>query len=100
MEAPDQSTSRRLWTDELWATLALAGPLILSNLTMSLIQATDVVLMGWLGPQALAASALAINLTWPPIFLAFGMLTAASPMMATALGAKIRSVREVRRPGE
>jgi len=88
---------QRPWRDEFRATIALAWPLILSNLTMSLIQATDVVLMGWLGPQALAASALAINLTWPPIFLAFGMLTAASPMMATALGAKTRSVREVRR---
>jgi MATE family multidrug resistance protein len=97
MDARRESTSRRLWTDELRATIALAWPLILSNLTMALIQATDVVLMGWLGPQALAASALAINLTWPPIFLAFGVLTAASPMMATALGAKTRSVREVRR---
>lgn len=83
--------------DELRATLALAWPLILSNLTMSLIQATDVVLMGWLGPTALGASALAINLTWPLVFLAFGLLTAAAPMMATALGAKTRSVREVRR---
>ena len=97
MEAPRQSTTGHKWREELRATIALAWPLILSNLTMSLIQATDVVLMGWLGPQALAASALAINLTWPPIFLAFGVLTAASPMMATALGAKIRSVREVRR---
>ena len=97
MDARIESTSRRPWTDELRATITLAWPLILSNLTMALIQATDVVLMGWLGPQALAASALAINLTWPPIFLAFGVLTAASPMMATALGAKTRSVREVRR---
>ena len=97
MDAQSQRGAERLWTDELRATIALAWPLILSNLTMSLIQATDVVLMGWLGPQALAASALAINLTWPPIFLAFGVLTAASPMMATALGAKTRSVREVRR---
>ena len=40
------ATPRR---EELRATLSLAGPLILSNLTMSLIQATDVVLMGWLG---------------------------------------------------
>ena len=97
MDAQSQRAGQRPWTDELRATIALAWPLILSNLTMSLIQATDVVLMGWLGPQALAASALAINLTWPPIFLAFGVLTAASPMMATALGAKTRSVREVRR---
>lgn len=97
MDAQSQLGVERPWTDELRATIALAWPLILSNLTMALIQATDVVLMGWLGPQALAASALAINLTWPPIFLAFGVLTAASPMMATALGAKTRSVREVRR---
>ncbi len=99
MDAASLSMPRtgRLWSDELRATIALAWPLILSNLTMALIQATDVVLMGWLSPQALAASALAINLTWPPIFLAFGILTAASPMMATALGAKTRSVREVRR---
>jgi MATE family multidrug resistance protein len=85
------------WAAELSATMALAWPLILSNLTFALIQATDVVLMGWLGPEQLAASALGINLTWPLGFAAFGILTAASPMMATALGAKLRSVREVRR---
>ena len=77
--------------------MALAWPLILSNLTFAGIQATDVVLMGWLGPHELAAAALAINLTWPLGFAAFGLLTAASPMMATALGAKLRSVHEVRR---
>ncbi len=82
---------------ELRATLALAWPLILSNLTFALIQATDVVLMGWLGPRQLAASALGINLTWPLGFAAFGLLTAASPLMATALGARTRSVRDVRR---
>jgi MATE family multidrug resistance protein len=85
------------WRDELPAMMTLAWPLILSNLTFALIQATDVVLLGWLGPRQLAASALGINLTWPLGFAAFGMLTAASPMMATALGAKTRSVRDVRR---
>jgi MATE family multidrug resistance protein len=87
----------RSWSDELRTTLTLAWPLILSNLTFALIQATDVVLMGWLGSRQLAASALGINLTWPLGFAAFGILTAASPMMATALGAKTRSVRDVRR---
>jgi MATE family multidrug resistance protein len=85
------------WRAETRATLALAWPLILSNVTFALIQATDVVLMGWLGPHQLAASALGINLTWPATFLAFGLVTAASPMMATALGRKAHSVREVRR---
>ncbi|MEO7601686.1 MAG: MATE family efflux transporter [Sphingomicrobium sp.] len=92
-----RSESRGAWRKEFSATLTLAWPLILSNLTFAFIQATDVVLMGWLGPHQLAASALGINLTWPLGFAAFGLLTAASPMMATALGAKLRSVREVRR---
>jgi len=85
------------WMRELRATLALAWPLILANLTFALIQATDVVLMGWLGPRQLAASALGINLTWPLGFAAFGLITAASPMMATALGYRRNAVREVRR---
>ena len=37
---------------ELRATLSLAWPLILANLTMALIQATDVLLMGRLGARA------------------------------------------------
>jgi MATE family multidrug resistance protein len=92
-----RSTESKAWRKELSATLTLAWPLILSNLTFAAIQATDVVLMGWLGPHELAAAALGINLTWPLGFAAFGLLTAASPMMATALGAKLRSVHEVRR---
>lgn len=52
------------WRGELAATLRLAWPLILSNLTIQLIQATDVLLMGWLGPRQLAASALGLNLTF------------------------------------
>ena len=50
--------------EELRATLKLAWPLILSNLTMTLIQGTDVVLLGWLGPHQLASAALGLNLTF------------------------------------
>src|SRR5215212_2230741 len=85
------------WRDELRATVSLAWPLILSNLTMALISATDVVLMGWLGAQPLAASALGINLIFVFILLGIGVVTASSPMMATALGARFNAVREVRR---
>ena len=46
--AVSSSASARTWGGELRATLALAWPLILANLTMQLIQATDVVLLGWL----------------------------------------------------
>lgn len=85
------------WRDEVRATLLLAYPLILTNLTQAGIQATDVVMLGWAGPQALAAGALGANLF--TVFLVFGMglMTAASPMIAHVLGARFNSVRDVRR---
>ncbi|MEO5774222.1 MAG: MATE family efflux transporter [Sphingomicrobium sp.] len=85
------------WLEELRATLSLAWPLILSNLTMQVINATDVVLLGWLGPHQLAAAALGLNLTWAFTLAAMGLITASSPMMATALGARSHAVRDVRR---
>ncbi|MEO5640926.1 MAG: MATE family efflux transporter [Sphingomicrobium sp.] len=85
------------WRTELRATLLLAWPLILSNLTMALIQATDVVLMGWLGAHALAASALGLNLMFSFLLFGIGVIIASSPMMATAFGRKAHSVRQVRR---
>jgi multidrug resistance protein, MATE family len=85
------------WRDELGATLGLAWPLILANLTMAAIQATDVVLMGWLGARPLAASALGLNLNFAFSLICLGLVTASSPMMATALGARLRSAKEVRR---
>ena len=93
---PD-TTPANSWRAELGATLTLAWPLILSNLTMAAIQATDVVLMGWLGARPLAASALGINLTFAFSLICLGLVTASSPMMATAIGAKVEVVHDVRR---
>ncbi len=94
---PRSQSSSESWRHELSATVALAWPLILSNLTMQVIQATDVVLMGWLSPHALAASALGLNLTFVLVLLGIGVVAASSPMMATALGRRSSSVRDVRR---
>jgi MATE family multidrug resistance protein len=91
------SRSARLWSAELRATLSLAWPLILANLTQQLIQATDVLLMGWLGATQLAAATLALNLTWTFNLFLFGLVTACSPMMARALGQRSNAVRDVRR---
>jgi len=87
----------RPWSDEAGATLSLAWPLILANLTMALIQATDVLLMGRLGARPLAASALGLNLNFAFSLICLGLVTASSPMIATALGRRSTSVREVRR---
>jgi MATE family multidrug resistance protein len=85
------------WSSELRAKLTLAWPLILANLTQQLIQATDVLLMGRLGATALAAATLALNLTFTFNIFLLGLVTASSPMMATALGQRSNNVRDVRR---
>src|SRR3954463_6999871 len=85
------------WGRELRSTLALAWPLILANLTQQIIQATDVLLMGRLGANQLAAATLGLNLTWTFSIFLLGLITASSPMMATALGHRSNAVRDVRR---
>src|SRR5215210_2433302 len=87
----------RKWREELRATLALAWPLILANVTQQVIQATDVLLMGRLGSTQLAAATLALNMTFTFNLFLLGLLIASSPMMATALGQRFNAVRDVRR---
>jgi MATE family multidrug resistance protein len=90
-------TESRLWREEIRATVALAWPLILTNLTQSLIQSTDVLLLGWAGSNVLAAGTLGINLYYAFLIFGIGLVTAAAPMVAKELGARRHSVRDVRR---
>jgi MATE family multidrug resistance protein len=85
------------WRMELRSTLALAWPLILANVTQQAIVATDVFLMSRLGPTALAASTLALNFTYTLNMFLMGLVIASSPLMATALGKRSNSIRDVRR---
>jgi len=85
------------WRREARDMLALAWPLILSNLTMALIHATDVFLLGKLGHSALAAGALATNLVMAVSFFGMGLLTACAPMIASEIGRRSSSIRDVRR---
>jgi MATE family multidrug resistance protein len=95
---PEQAAPQATpWRDEFRATMALAWPLILANLAGSLIHATDVVLLGRLGPQVLAAGALATNLVMSISIFGMGLMIATSPMIASEIGRKRNSVREVRR---
>ena len=91
------SEDQGLWRGEIRATLALAWPLILTNLTQSLIQSTDVVLLGWAGASVLAAGTLGINLYYAFLIFGMGLVIAATPMIAKELGARRHSVRDVRR---
>jgi multidrug resistance protein, MATE family len=96
MDMSDTS-NRSAWSAEARATLTLAWPLILSNLTMTLISATDVVLLGRLGARELAASALGLNLAMAMTIFSLGLVYAASPLMAAEIGRRFNSVRDVRR---
>ena len=86
-----------LWSRELRATASLAWPLVFTNVTMALIGATDVVMIGWLGATQLAAASLGFNLAMLLSIFAMGLVTASSPMMASELGRKPNSVRDIRR---
>ncbi|HVY20727.1 MAG TPA: MATE family efflux transporter [Bauldia sp.] len=77
--------------------LSLAWPLILTNLFQIALPTTDVIMMGWLGPETLAAGALGANLNFAFMIFGIGVVTATSPMIAIELGRRSHSVREVRR---
>lgn len=86
-----------LWLSEIGATFRLAWPLIVTNLAQTGMSATDVLMMGWLGPRALAAGALATNLLFPFAMFGLGLVAATSAMMARELGRSRYAVRETRR---
>lgn len=89
--------ARQLWRAEAKATLALAGPLVLTNVAQALIHATDVVLLGWAGPRTLAAATLGLNIYLALLIFGLGLVTAAAPILAREVGVRRHSVREVRR---
>lgn len=85
------------WRDEIGATLLLAWPMVLTNLAQTAMTATDVLVMGRLGADALAAGALGSNLYFAPMIFGLGLMLATSPMLATELGRRRHSVRDLRR---
>lgn len=88
------------WKHELQATLILAWPLVIAQLAQMALFTTDVVMMGWLGPQYLAAGTLSMAFLHPLIVLAFGVLTAVSPLVAQAIGRRdFRQIRRATRQG-
>jgi MATE family multidrug resistance protein len=88
---------RQAWRDEVRATLALSWPLILTNLLQIALTTTDVIMIGRLGPDALAAGALGTNLFFAFVIFGMGLVSAVAPMVAREIGARRHSVRDVRR---
>ena len=85
------------WRTEVRATIALAYPLVLTNIAQALIHATDVVMLGRVGARTLAAGALGVNLFNACLIFGVGLMTASAPMIAREIGRRSHSVRDVRR---
>jgi MATE family multidrug resistance protein len=85
------------WRWEARALVRLSVPIVLTNVGQVAIQTTDVVMIGWLGAEALAASVLGVNLMFVLLLFAIGVVIATAPMMAQDLGRKRHAVREPRR---
>jgi MATE family multidrug resistance protein len=95
--AQENAGSRSDWLAELKATLALSWPLVLTNVAQNALMTSDVILMGWLGADALAAGALGTNLYFALMIFGIGLVSATSPVVAEELGRRRHAVREVRR---
>ena len=88
------------WSAELRATFALAWPLVIAQLAQTALTTTDVIMMGWLGPQALAAGTLATTFLMPFLLFGIGIVGAVAPFVAQARGARdIKAIRRIARQG-
>jgi MATE family multidrug resistance protein len=93
----DKMTSGTPWRDEARALLSLSVPLIIGNLGWSGIAATDLLLLGQIGPDAVAAGSLGLNIYMALLIFGMGLTTAASPLIASERGRRLHTVRDIRR---
>ena len=85
------------WGEEARALIALAVPLIAGNLAWAAISATDLLLLGRIGPDAVAAGALALTVYTVTFMFGMGVIAAASPLVASERGRRLHAVRDIRR---
>jgi MATE family multidrug resistance protein len=85
---------------ELTETLKLAVPIALTQLGQIAMMTTDLVLIGRLGDEAVAAAALAHTVFFISFTFGMGLVSAVAPLAAQAFGARNpRSVRRALRVG-
>ena len=82
---------------EFAAMAKLAWPLVLGGLAQMAIHTSDVIILGRYSVDALAASALGLNMMWAFAIFGIGVMTAVSPLVSAERGRARHSVREVRR---
>ncbi len=89
-------STRPAWRDELGALLALGVPMALTQLVQFSVHTIDVLMIGRLGAEALAASALGLVVFQVAFLAGMGPAIAVTPLVAQALGADARNHADVR----
>jgi MATE family multidrug resistance protein len=97
MTAMTQTQTSSRWGREIVSSFKLGWPLIFTNLSQAALTATDVILIGRLGADTLAAAVLTTSFYHSMMIFCMGLVSATLPMMAMALGRNRHSVRDVRR---
>jgi MATE family multidrug resistance protein len=90
-------TGSAAWIAETRELLKLAGPLVATQLALMAIMTTDIVMLGRLGKESLAAAALGNTVFFFTWLIGLGPTAAISPMIAHILGARPNDRADVRR---
>ncbi|MCJ8300341.1 MAG: MATE family efflux transporter, partial [Pseudomonadales bacterium] len=90
-----QNHTLKQYITELSKTFSLAWPLVIAQLAVIAINTTDVVMMGWLGPEYLAAGTLSTAIVHPFLLAGLGLLSVITPLVAQNLSTKNHT--EIRR---
>ena len=85
------------WRREFFALMAIGVPMGLTQLVQFSINTVDILMIGRLGPESLAAGALGLVMFYVLFVAGMGPAMAVSPLVSQALGADADDVRDVRR---
>src|SRR6516165_2611334 len=98
--SPQQLAAPNHLADEFVETLRLAVPMMLTQLGQIAMMTTDLVLIGRLGEDAVAAAALAHTVYFISFTFGLGLVAAVAPLAAQAFGAgDPRRIRRALRVG-
>jgi MATE family multidrug resistance protein len=84
------------WRTELAALMTLGLPMAATQLVQFSVMTVDVLMIGRLGPEPLAASSLGVVIFFAAWLIGFGPAIAVSPLVSQALGANDKDYDDVR----
>ncbi len=95
--ATADASAHRPWRREFASLMVIGLPMAATQLVQFSINTIDVLMIGRLGPEALAGASLGLVIFYAMFLFGFGPAMAVSPMVAQALGANPDDTDDVRR---